>query len=268
MATPPAAEHRDLEARFRKLEQAVKALAAAVTRRPKFEVSSGDLTINGGDLVVDGGDFLLLDTDGSTVFRLGPQEHGDRGVSIYREDGPVALSVSQLFEGSGQQEIRIMDRFGNEIVGEESLGSGLSAPWLSIPLQPVMDTPASPQAGPWGWEVPVATTAWTTAHQGWFSRTNQFASFRLRIAASDTTTAAEARVVDAATGTVLGQFLEPPLVGGRAAGSTDYAEVLLESLVVLGSPNTSQSVQVQVRRTAGAGTLRVAVPESRGGISL
>lgn len=264
MATPSAARHRDIEQRFRDLEAATKALAAAVARRPKFEVSAGDLTISGGDLVVDGGDFLLLDTDGSTVFRLGPQTHGDRGVSIYRETGELAIGVRKAFESSGEQTVEIRDGDGSLIVAEEALGSGLSRPFLHLPFHPVLATPAALQHGPYGPQVPVAVTDWTTTHQAWFARHNQYALLRVRVSASDLTTAGEVRVVNPATGAVLGDFLAGPWTGTRAAGSTSHTEVAPPRLFLPGAPDERVSVAVQVRRTAGAGTLNVSLPESHG----
>lgn len=264
MATPRGSEHRDLEQRFRNLEQRLRELAAVALRRPKFEVSAGDLTISGGDLVVDGGDFLLLDTDGSTVFRLGPQEHGDRGVSLSREDGSLALAVRKGFENVPQT-IEIRDADGNTLLAEESLGNGLSRPILHIPMQPVQATAAALLCGPYGWEVPCAATSFTTTHQAWYARGNQFGFFRLRIAASDTTTAAEVKVINALSGDHLGAFLAGGWTGVRAAGSTGYTEVTSPALFLPGLPNESGiELAVQVRRTAGAGTLQVALPESRG----
>src|SRR5437868_3215629 len=126
MATPRAAQHRDLEQRLRNIEAGLRQAITRSLRRPKFEVSDGDLMINGGDLIVDGGDFLLLDTDGSTVFRLGPQVNGDRGVSIYRENGAAAVVSAKRFPGSSDQSIAVYGRGGQALMVEEELGDGLA----------------------------------------------------------------------------------------------------------------------------------------------
>lgn len=264
MATPEAAKHRDLEQRFRDLERKVRDLTSRALQRPKFAVTGGDLTVSGGALIVDGGDFLLLDTDGSTVFRLGPQQYGDRGVSIFREDGSLALGVRQAFENVPQT-LEMRDEAGYVIVAEEALGSGLSRPFLPVPLQPVRAASGAVNAGPYGWESMAASSTWTTTHQAWYARHNQFALFRFRVAASDTTTAAEIRLINAGNGDHLGQFLAGPWTGVRAAGATGYTEVVTPGGINMpGEPDQAVQVAVQVRRTDGAGTLTVAVPEARG----
>lgn len=266
MATPTAAEHRDLEARFRKIERQLRDVLAAVTRRPKFEVSAGDLTILGGNLVVDGGDFLLLDTDGSTVFRLGPQFFGDRGVTISREDGSQALSMSQPFSGFDGQIITIQDRFGSVLMQEAAFGTGHDAPYLPLPFHPVTAASTAANTGPHGLEV--ATTSGTFADLfRWRGiRSNPWLRFRMQVKCSDLTTAAEVQVVDVGTGTPLSPFLASPWLGSRATGSTAY--VAVDPAVGLGAPGDPGDMvelAVQVRRSAGAGTVTVALDTATGG---
>jgi len=266
MATPPAAEHRDLEARFRKIERLVSAVQAAVARRPKFEVSAGDLTISGGDLVVDGGDFLLLDTDGSTVFRLGPQFFGDRGVTINREDGTQALAMAQPFDGYDGQIITLQDRHGNVILQESPFGEGHDAPFLPLPFQPVTPATAAASTGPHGLEVSNASGTFTDVFRWRGARHNPWLRFLFRVKCSDATTAAEVRVVDKATGTALSPFLGSPWTGTRAAGSTTYVSVDPGAgLGAPGNPGDTVELAVQVRRSAGAGTVVVAVDTATGG---
>lgn len=261
MATPEGAKHRDLEQRFRDLERKVRELASVTLRRPKFEVSQGDLTINGGDLVVDGGDFLLLDTDGSTVFRLGPQEFGDRGVSIYRENGTTALEVREQAEGFGQR-LRIMDDAGNVLFSEWELGGGLSRPRLTMQVHP-NGTPAS-----WGTYGPERTTTSATfeplfvAHS---RRQNVLLQPLVAVKCSDATTAAEVRLVETTTGAVLDDFFTPgDWVGAIPAGSTSFVENQ-PAVVWSGGMDAQITIEVQARRTAGAGTVTVACPRIMGG---
>lgn len=267
MATPSAAKHRDLEARFRNLEAAVSDVRAALSKRPKFEVSSGDLTISGGDLVVDGGDFLLLDTDGSTVFRLGPQEHGDRGVSLYREDGAAALTVKKLFSSSTDQIIEIRDRHGNLLMGEAGIGAGMTGPSLAIPFVPVQATSGPLSFGPHGPEVTTSDSAWTTVFSATFPRHNQFASVAFQVKPSDVTTAGELRVRDRPAANVLGEFAAPDWVPTIPAGVADYQEVSNGVLYQVAGVNDETTLDVQVRRTAGAGSLTVAVSAAYGTIA-
>jgi len=62
MATPSASEHRDLEARFRRIEKALGEALRALAKRPKFGLPAGDLT------VVDGGVIRVVgDTSQGTM---------------------------------------------------------------------------------------------------------------------------------------------------------------------------------------------------------
>lgn len=248
----------------RALWDAIGALGSE-KRAAATTITDGDLIVSGGAaLIVDGGDFLLLDTDKSTVFRLGPQQYGDRGVSIFREDGTIAIGVRKVFPASAAQTLELRDRQGRVIVSEEALGSGLARPLLHIPMQPVLATPAALPTGPYGVEVPCAETTWTTTHQAWYARHNQYGRFVVQVAASDTTTAGEVRVIDAATGDPLSDLFQPPWLGVRAAGATAHVAMESPRLALPGAPDARIAVAVQVRRTAGAGTLHIAVPESHG----
>ena len=258
--TEPGWENR----RFQKIERMIEALRSE-RRAAATTISDGDLRLaNGAQLVVDGGDVVMLDTDGSALFRLGLQANGDRGVSVFREDGSIALAIRKAFPSSGAQSVEIRDRLGNLIVAEEALGSGMSRPFLHIPMVPVIDTATALPTGPYGPEVPVTAATFTTTHRAWFARHNQYGRFMVQIAASDATTAAEVRIINAATNTVLGDFLAGPWLGVRAAGSTTHVQVDPPRIFLPGAPDERVSVAVQVRRTAGTGTLSVALPESHG----
>lgn len=260
MGTPRAAEHRDLEQRFRNLESQVRKLLTVVGQRPQFEVTDGDLTIRGGALVVDGGDFLLLDTDSSTVFRLGDQEYGDRGVSIYREDGSPAVEVAKADAGLPPT-VRIKDANGNVIVSEWPFGEGLSAPLLSMPAYPVTAPAGYGEHGP---EVSTTATAWTTL---WSMRTvqqNPLWRPRLQLKCSDATTTAQVRVTKSDGTTVLNDFFAgPSWTGSVPTGSTGWLS-LVPYLGIDGGFGADVTRHVQVRRTAGTGTVRLAIPCATG----
>lgn len=230
----------------------------------RSERRAASTTIGNGNLVIDGGDVTMLDVDGSVMFLLGGQLNGDRGVTISRESGVAAFAIRKSFPTSNKQTVVITDANGLPLVAEESLGNGLSHPFLPIPLQPATATSSSLSTGPWGYEITSSSTTYETTHQAWYARHNQFGLFRIRVAASDTTTAGEVRVINVGTGVGLGPFLSPAWTGVRAAGSTAYTEIVSPGLNLPGTMHTSISVAVQVRRTAGTGTLTVAVPESRG----
>lgn len=242
--------------KFRELERAIEGL--------RSERRAASTTIGDGGLVIDGGDVTMLDTDGSIMFLLGDQLYGDRGLLMAREDGSIALVLRKAFAGPGTQTLEFRSRDGYLLFAEEALGAGLSRPYLHLPMHPVMATPTALQHGPYGAEVPVTSATFITTHQAWYARHNQFGRVMLQIAASDATTAAEVRVINAATSAVLGDFFAAPWLGTRAAGSTGFVQVDSPRLFLPGNPDDRISVAVQVRRSAGTGTLRVATPESHG----
>lgn len=245
--------------KFRALEQQIADL--------RSERRASATTIGSGGFVVDGGDVIMLDDDGSVMFRLGAQTHGDRGLTIAREDGTVALELRKTFSNSSSQTLYLYDDQGAAMLTEEPLGNGISRPMLPVPLQPVTAASTALNTGPWGPEVVVDSATFTTTHQAWFARHNHFALFRVQIAASDITTAAEVRVVNAVDQNPLNPFFLVDWLGVRPAGTTGYVEVVtsgLDGLALPGTSHTEISVQVQVRRSAGAGTLTVAVPTAHG----
>ncbi|HEY0889379.1 MAG TPA: hypothetical protein VGE38_07200 [Nocardioides sp.] len=254
----------------RKLEQLQRQIEALRSERraAATTITDGDLRVSGGgSLIVDGGDFLLLDTDSSTVFRLGPQIHGDRGVSLLRIDGTEALAVRKRFAGSTDQSIGVYDRNGKQMLVEEELGDGFAAPAFPIPVQPRLATSGAVNAGPHGLEVSTTSGSFVTTHLAQFFRQNQYLRMRIAVAASDTTTAAEVQVINTATGLALRPFLAAEWLGVRAAGSTAYTILQAGSGVPLVAPGAFGdliSLEVQVRRTAGSGTLTAAVPFASG----
>jgi hypothetical protein len=221
--------------------------------------------VGAGAVILSERQMLVIDDDGTEIFRIGDMEHGDRGLVIRREDGSIAISLSQAFPGAAQQEIRIFDRFGNELLTEEAIGSGPAYPIFPLIFEPVLATAGTVNAGPYGFEVPTTSGTFVTVFRTTLARNNQFGTVKLRVAASDTSTSGELRLINVANNSHLGQFLAGPYTGTRSTGSTAYVEVSLPSLVIPGNPWDPIELAVQVRRTAGAGTLRVAVDQSRGG---
>lgn len=245
-----------IDRRFKDLWSAIEAL-----RSERRAVAT---TVGSGNWVIDGGDVLMLDTDGSVLFRLGAQTYGDRGISISRESGVDAFTLKRAFVGTLDQNFELKSREGDVLVSEEALGYGLGRPLLDLPMTPVMATATSLLTGPWGVQVPVSSASWTTTHQAWFARQNYYVRFKVQIAASDATTACEVQVIDVGTGNPLQRFFAAPWVGTRAAGSTAFVAVDSDRMIAPGDPDDRVSVALQVRRTAGAGTLQVALIESHG----
>lgn len=248
---------REIKALKREIESLRNERRAAAT-----SIETGDIRLaNGGMLVVDGGDVLMLDTDGDVLFKIGPQAHGDRGVSIYREDGTEALSVRKPLPGFAQR-ISVFDRNGVGILEEGSLSGGIDKPYLNIPTQPHLATSGPINVGPYGFEIPVTSDTFQTTHVGTWRRHNFLTRWRWRIACSDTTTAAEVRVV--VNGEHLSPYLGTAWTGVRAAGTTTYDEVLSARLDLPGAYLDTMTAQVQARRSAGTGAVTVALVEARG----
>lgn len=99
MATPRAAEHRDLEQRLRRLEQALQSLTSVALRRSQLSVTEGDFVVSGGgDVVVqDGGRLLDLYPTGEVAFTLGTFQSENDGAlfQIMEEDGTT--NVFQVY---------------------------------------------------------------------------------------------------------------------------------------------------------------------------
>lgn len=74
MATPSGARHRDLEQRFRDIEQEVRALAAATLQRRQLSVTEGDFAVSGGGGIVvqDGGVLRSYHDNGEDALFVGP----------------------------------------------------------------------------------------------------------------------------------------------------------------------------------------------------
>ena len=79
MTTPRAAEHRDIEQRFRNIEQKLRDVASRALRREALSVSSGDLSVsdggsisvtNGGTIDVASGGMVNVGTEGADQLEL------------------------------------------------------------------------------------------------------------------------------------------------------------------------------------------------------
>lgn len=97
MATPAAAQHRDVEQRFRDIDRKVRDLAAAVSRRPQLAVTSGDFIVSGGGNVVirDGGGLQAIHGNGTPALYFGPYLVGsnvNQGLLIRDPAGKPILS--------------------------------------------------------------------------------------------------------------------------------------------------------------------------------
>lgn len=151
MATPRAAEHRDLEQRIRDLEDQVRELTGAALRRSQLRVDSGDFVVSGGGSVYvrEGGDLIVEHADGSEAVRVseryvdfgdGPIYYGT-GLSVSRPDsegGGQTMYVGNNVLGGADYEV--FDAQGNRYLASDgTTGYGLAIPHLSVPIFNVGD---------------------------------------------------------------------------------------------------------------------------------
>jgi hypothetical protein len=229
-------------------------------------------TVGDGGLRIDGGELVALDADGSILFRIGTLDLGDRGTVAYRDNGTIALEVRKLVDAAYVgQSVAIYDAGGKRVFMTEDLLGGLRAPYLEHPFQPVApSTGTAVTCGPYGWERVTTSTSFQTLFVYDGKRQNPFLDLKVAAVCSDATTAGEVQIVNLATGLPLDDFFNPdPWLGQIPAGTTSY-------LVIDPSPTRAVAADgiaahaymrlgIQVRRTAGAGSITLAVPQAIGG---
>jgi hypothetical protein len=225
----------------------------------------GSVTIaDGGVLLVDGGDVVMRNAAGVEVFRIGLQPQGDRGLTISREDGSIAIQVRKLFAPTDPEQVfQILDRDGNVIAGDAGLsGAGFDAPHIPLTFIPTnYDSSTNAQTTSSG------TFVATHEHRGF--KQNPFFRPQFMVKCSDGTTAGEIRVYDVTgagyligffgdirtcvipTGTTTYTLFE--LNYDATAGAGPYREVGIP-----GAMSAAIHLEFHVRRTAGAGSITVA----------
>lgn len=239
MPTIPAGETQlwdiinDLRRRIFNLEVARPLEAATVER--------------GGVTVTKGGSIRVVDVDGTVIAVIGalPAAYNridgssQPGVIFYREDGSKAAFLGDLnpLVPPYKQSFQMMDRAGNVWAADDTNGGqGVALPYLSM-------GPAQSNAAP----TDTTTSATFTTVQTW---TGYWMSPRLFsqiiVRASDGTTAGEARITDA-NGVQIGSTVT------IAAGAFAFANI--GPAAIPGTFGTGISLNYQVRRTAGAGTI-------------
>lgn len=152
-------------------------------------------------------------------------------------------------------------------VSASNAGAGLGTPLLELPLQPVSATPgAAITIGPYGFERVTSAATFETlfAHVGIVQNVVWQPIFAVRC--SDAGTAGEMQAVDLLTGTPLLQHGGLPWLATIAAGTvTDVELSPTVPLVAPGAWADAMRLGVQVRRTAGVGTITVSAVQSLGG---
>jgi hypothetical protein len=229
----------DIGDTIRTMQEQIRALQGAVNTRPAMnQVSSGSVTIGAG------GTLRVNDTDGAPLFFIGgisplnPDGSLQRGLLAYRQDGSLALSISNGTANVGDpQAVVIRDADSNTLFAEDAIAGGLAAPlfgadaWYGVTEVPAWTTSSATF-------VTLMTLSWRKQHP------RVTAHYLARC--SDGTTAGELRLVDGAGLTVATVVLG---AGAYVVGSVTGS--------VSGTHLASQSLQWQGRVTAGAGTVGV-----------
>jgi hypothetical protein len=249
-------------------ERLEKLFTKSASSRPAEVSSDGTFTVRGLlDLL---GSVSLKDDTGVELVRLGSMPIG-RGLEFKRGDGSQALAFRKPFADTDPLSLVLLDRASQVVFGENALGNGLGRPLLELPMQPIAAASGTAvTCGPFGWERTTTSTSFVSlfAYDG--KAQNGFVDLKVAAKCSDGTTSGEIQVVDASTGLALGGFLAPPWTGVIPLGTTtltvfDPAATQVMSLVHIVGFAESMRIEVQVRRTAGAGTITVAIPQSVGG---
>jgi len=258
---------RSVHAIPREIKEIWKAINALRSERRTASTTIGD-----GGLRIDGGDLVMLSEDGDEVFRIGPMQLGDRGLVVRHDDGTVAIEMRRLSGANFvSHAVAIRDHLGISAVETDGLFGGARAPFLEHPFQPVAATTGTPvTCGPYGWERTTSAGTWETLFVYDGKRQNPFLDVKLAALCSDATTAAEVRLVNLADGQPLPDFNNPTAwMGVVPAGTTAYAVLdpgPAQAVVgEVGAAHTYIRLGIQARRTAGTGSITLAVPQSIGG---
>jgi hypothetical protein len=213
-----------------------------------------------GDMSVSG-EFSTLDTDGSVLLKSGTQEFGDRGFAAYRDDGTPAIVVKRVFSaGDPRQSLRLLDPSGVTIGGDSNLAnSGFDAPHIPIPFTP-SDVTLSTYARS------TSSTTFVPLFEHYGYRQNPGLKLKVKAWCSDGTTTADIQVWDVLNGVYLDTFFgsPPPSVINVPLATTTPTVFESESMVLLGAMSDETQIEIHVKRTAGAGSVSVAVLRSIG----
>lgn len=161
MATPRGAEHRDLEQRLRKIEQALQSLTGAALRRRQLSVDSGDFVVSGGGSVIvkDTGNIKILDGAGNVAWSAldGPV----KTAQVFVEDR--SMNVSDTFHDYGLTSIAVPAGYTKAVV-MATASAGASFPNSgSVTVQPVINEVPGPAINSGSSTIAVATSFFSTS---------------------------------------------------------------------------------------------------------
>jgi hypothetical protein len=212
-----------------------------------------DLSLRAASTVIDTGTFRVVDpTTGITLLYIGLLPNGDYGIELYRDDGTIAMRVGRATPTDGSQIINIYNRSGDAIHGDQFLNPA-GAVDTGIVLEPVKASE---------YTTPVAVTSGTFVDTHIFRGVYVGAQPRVKITAicTDGTTAGEFRLADAAGNSLTGFFgatVDPKAIPTGTTSETDFENDQDPNYFYTLALNSDYFVKLQVRRTAGAGTINI-----------
>lgn len=190
-------------------------------------------------------------TTGAPVLYLGTLNTvGGGGMEVRRHDGSLALRVGKTDPGDLGQGVTLFDKAGNPAVQDSvTIADGFARPSMALGMRPVNST----------LDVIVSTTVWTDVFEVTGRKFNAAVEGRFQALCADGTTAAEARLVDAVTGLPLPTWdsnaQDPTPIPVGTTAMTRFVTGACSYLGVVHA--TVMQIRVQVRRTAGSGTVTV-----------
>lgn len=228
----------DRDLLMEEIRQLKKRLAALETAAPLRNAS-----------ISDGGQLVVKDRDGETLILIGrsddPELNAPDGnpqmlFQLFRSTGEVALEMfDPLPQVDGfQQFLAIRDRVGNAIVADDTTsGQGLSRPFIGIPFGEYIQAPTST----------TTSGSFVTMQRATIYKQHPRLLVKLLAQASAAGTTGEVRLWNSTTGEQIGSTM--------TVGSGAFIEGFLGPGAVSGAHEDPLDIDVQARRTAGAGTI-------------
>ncbi len=229
----PGSDRDPLFERIRILEQRIKALETAAPLRNAS--------------ISDGGALIVKDRDGETLIRIGrsddpalnaPDGNPQMLFQLYRSTGEVAFEVIDPLPAVDgfQQFVAIRDRAGNAIVADDTTsGQGLSRPFVPVPFA--------------DYDVPAVTTTsgtFTTLQRASIYKQHPRLIVHVLVQTSSGTSG-EVRLWNATAGEQIGAT--------EVIATNVYVQTFIGPGAVNGDHEAPLDIDVQARRTAGAGTI-------------
>lgn len=225
----------------------------------------GVLQVIGSIILSGAGNLTVLTPTDQVILQIGPQPFADQGLVLVRENGAPAIVMRKPFALSPDQTLDLRDRASNPMLSEGAFAVGIDAPFLPLPMRPVGTATGQAAAtlGVFGDERTSTSGVPTTVFRHDGLKQNTTGRFRFVARSSVGGTTGDIRVVDIDTGNVLNEWFGAPWIGTFSA--TTDTEVISPGLALPSTPGQPIRLAVQISRTAGAGTVTVAVTQSCGG---